>query len=186
MNSPESAVQSEPAPNVIFLFSSRRRHTRLQGDWSSDVCSSDLDVVEERVPLFAEPGREAELREAVVRFSREVAFAAARVYARAAESRGLWDARLQALLVDALLRGEAPDVIASRASALGWPDATPVSVAVGRSPGGEAAAIVYNIYRAGRRISVEVIGGVHGDRLVAVLGGANDPLSAVEKMLSGF
>src|SRR5256885_12940960 len=25
-----------------FLFSSRRRHTRLQGDWSSDVCSSDL------------------------------------------------------------------------------------------------------------------------------------------------
>src|ERR1022692_338900 len=26
----------------IFLFSSRRRHTRLQGDWSSDVCSSDL------------------------------------------------------------------------------------------------------------------------------------------------
>src|SRR5205807_5088969 len=26
------------------FFSSRRRHTRLQGDWSSDVCSSDLDV----------------------------------------------------------------------------------------------------------------------------------------------
>src|SRR2546426_11492773 len=26
-----------------FFFSSRRRHTRLQGDWSSDVCSSDLD-----------------------------------------------------------------------------------------------------------------------------------------------
>src|SRR5256885_2532905 len=28
--------------NYIFFFSSRRRHTRLQGDWSSDVCSSDL------------------------------------------------------------------------------------------------------------------------------------------------
>src|SRR5256885_12250968 len=27
---------------VCFFFSSRRRHTRLQGDWSSDVCSSDL------------------------------------------------------------------------------------------------------------------------------------------------
>src|SRR5205807_4118253 len=27
-----------------FFFSSRRRHTRLQGDWSSDVCSSDLDA----------------------------------------------------------------------------------------------------------------------------------------------
>src|SRR5256885_11909164 len=29
---------------LIFFFSSRRRHTRLQGDWSSDVCSSDLGV----------------------------------------------------------------------------------------------------------------------------------------------
>src|SRR5256885_11862100 len=26
----------------FFFFSSRRRHTRLQGDWSSDVCSSEL------------------------------------------------------------------------------------------------------------------------------------------------
>src|SRR3989454_11736249 len=28
--------------SCFFFFSSRRRHTRLQGDWSSDVCSSDL------------------------------------------------------------------------------------------------------------------------------------------------
>src|SRR5256885_3660840 len=28
----------------VFFFSSRRRHTRLQGDWSSDVCSSDLQA----------------------------------------------------------------------------------------------------------------------------------------------
>src|SRR5437867_10067837 len=27
-----------------FFFSSRRRHTRSYGDWSSDVCSSDLTV----------------------------------------------------------------------------------------------------------------------------------------------
>src|SRR5205807_4228322 len=31
-----------------FSFSSRRRHTRLQGDWSSDVCSSDLQSVGRR------------------------------------------------------------------------------------------------------------------------------------------
>src|SRR5256885_8485955 len=30
---------------IFFFFSSRRRHTRLQGDWSSDVCSSDLPVL---------------------------------------------------------------------------------------------------------------------------------------------
>src|SRR5256885_4271898 len=29
---------------MFFFFSSRRRHTRLQGDWSSDVCSSDLSA----------------------------------------------------------------------------------------------------------------------------------------------
>src|SRR5256885_6518408 len=29
---------------IVFFFSSRRRHTRLQGDWSSDVCSSDLST----------------------------------------------------------------------------------------------------------------------------------------------
>src|SRR5690348_11166371 len=32
---------------VIFFFSSRRRHTRWTGDWSSDVCSSDLRTVPE-------------------------------------------------------------------------------------------------------------------------------------------
>src|SRR5256885_6079196 len=30
---------------LFFFFSSRRRHTRLQGDWSSDVCSSDLALM---------------------------------------------------------------------------------------------------------------------------------------------
>src|SRR5256885_8766114 len=38
---------------MYFFFSSRRRHTRLQGDWSSDVCSSDLrlELVEDRDDL---------------------------------------------------------------------------------------------------------------------------------------
>src|SRR5256885_16863361 len=34
---------------MFFFFSSRRRHTRLQGDWSSDVCSSDLDEAVEPI-----------------------------------------------------------------------------------------------------------------------------------------
>ncbi|WP_213455038.1 PucR family transcriptional regulator [Rhizomonospora bruguierae] len=145
-----------------------------------------IDVVEEQVPHLAAPGEEGALREAVLKFSREVAFAAARVYARAAETRGAWDARLQALLVDALLRGDSSDVLASRAAALGWADAPPVAVAVGRSPGGEAAAVLHAVYRSARRLGVEVIGGVHGDRLVLVLGGAADPLAATEKLLNGF
>ncbi|HET8683036.1 MAG TPA: helix-turn-helix domain-containing protein [Micromonosporaceae bacterium] len=145
-----------------------------------------IDVVEEQVDHLAAPGEEEALRSAVLRFSREVAFSAARVYARAAESRGSWDARLQALLVDALLRGDSSDVLASRAAALGWDDQPPVAVLVGRSPGGDAAAVLHTVYRSARRIGVEILGGVHGDRLVVVVGGADDPLAAAEKLLPGF
>src|SRR5256885_3418578 len=35
-------IQACACDMCFFFFSSRRRHTRLQGDWSSDVCSSDL------------------------------------------------------------------------------------------------------------------------------------------------
>src|SRR5437762_13537968 len=38
----------------IFFFSSRRRHTRYIGDWSSDVCSSDLE------PVGLDPRQEGE------------------------------------------------------------------------------------------------------------------------------
>src|SRR5256885_6628328 len=43
---------------IVFFFSSRRRHTRLQGDWSSDVCSSDLEL---EAGLVA-PARQGRLR----------------------------------------------------------------------------------------------------------------------------
>src|SRR5436309_6719974 len=42
---------------VFFFFSSRRRHTRFSRDWSSDVCSSDLLIVNER--LYAGPASTA-------------------------------------------------------------------------------------------------------------------------------
>ncbi|MGB4135510.1 MAG: PucR family transcriptional regulator, partial [Microbacterium sp.] len=56
-----------------------------------------VDVTEERVA-----GKDGHLHEAILLYSRDVAFAAADVYARAAESRGLWDARLEALVVDSI------------------------------------------------------------------------------------
>src|SRR3954465_3280500 len=54
-----------------------------------------VDTVEAQVPGLAARGEEQRLRESVLRYSREVAFAAARIYARAAEARGAWDARLE-------------------------------------------------------------------------------------------
>src|ERR671939_295124 len=121
-----------------------------------------IDVAESQVASLAAAGEEKALADAILRFSREIAFSAARVYARAAESRGAWDLRLQALLVDALLRGDSPDVLASRAGALGWADAPPVAAVVGRSPGGDITAVLHTVYRAARRAGIEVIGGVLG------------------------
>src|SRR5262249_9199624 len=40
----ERAMSVTSPPTLDFFFSSRRRHTRLVSDWSSDVCSSDLHV----------------------------------------------------------------------------------------------------------------------------------------------
>src|SRR5256885_9348211 len=43
----------------VFFFSSRRRHTRLQGYWSSDVCSSDLRSLQAPRQALAKPRRNA-------------------------------------------------------------------------------------------------------------------------------
>src|SRR5256885_5210921 len=45
-------VEASSDCNCFFFFSSRRRHTRLQGDWSSDVCSSDLFVIMPQMPSY--------------------------------------------------------------------------------------------------------------------------------------
>src|SRR5256885_10486481 len=44
-------LEKPEARREIVFFSSRRRHTRLQGDWSSDVCSSDLSELRECLGL---------------------------------------------------------------------------------------------------------------------------------------
>src|SRR5690348_17383446 len=40
---------------LFFFFSSRRRHTRWTGDWSSDVCSSDLSLSGQQFPAVTVP-----------------------------------------------------------------------------------------------------------------------------------
>jgi hypothetical protein len=180
------ASSSQEISDEVFDAAPRALARSLSLQQTVALIQVTIAVVEEHVPHLAATGQEPALREGVLKFSREIAFSAARVYARAAETRGAWDARLQAMLVDALLRGDSADVLASRAAALGWADAPPVAVAVGRSPGGEVSAVLHAIYRAARRIRVEFIGGVHGDRLVVVIGGAADPLAAAAKLLPGF
>ena len=90
-----------------------------------------IGVVEEATATIAGPANASELRDAVLVYAREVAFAAAQVYAQAAEARGAWDARLEAMVVDALMRGETDEALRSRAAALGWGSPTSVTVVIG-------------------------------------------------------
>lgn len=121
-----------------------------------------VSVVEDRVASRSEA-----LRDAVLLYSRDVAFAAADVYARAAEARGLWDARLEALVVDSILTGEYDDELPSRIAALGWHGHGEAAVLVGTS---ERVVDVDQIRRTARHSGADVLIGLQGTRLVLVLG----------------
>ena len=85
-----------------------------------DLVRLSIEVVESNIDEILDPVDAPEVHAAVLRYAREVAFATAEVYARAAEVRGAWDARLEALVVDAVLRSDTDEAVLSRASALGW------------------------------------------------------------------
>jgi hypothetical protein len=143
-----------------------------------------IDVVEAQVDELAAPGGEAELREAVLRYTREIAFGAAQVYARTAEARGAWDARLEALVVDSLVRGEVDEGLQSWASALNW-SAGPVAVIAGNADDTEPENLIDELRGIARRARLDLLAGVHGHRLVVVIGGA-DPVDAAAKLAGRF
>ncbi|WP_062521042.1 PucR family transcriptional regulator [Demequina silvatica] len=126
-----------------------------------------VSIVEDHSDDFAAPGSEAMLRESILRYSREIAFSAAEVYARAAESRGAWDARLEALVVDALVRGEVDDDLPSRAAAMGWKPG-PTLVMVGRTDGPLGEVQSAELRRTIRRASHGALVGIHGEDLVVI------------------
>ena len=121
-----------------------------------------VQVVEERVVR-----EDPDMREAVLLYSREIAFSAADVYAKAAEARGLWDARLEALVVDSILSGENTDEIASRVAALGWRANGSALVLIGNT---DPSLDADSLRRAARKSDADVLVGVHGDRLIVVVG----------------
>ncbi|MBO1754518.1 helix-turn-helix domain-containing protein [Allobranchiibius sp. CTAmp26] len=149
-----------------------------------DLVRTVIDVVEQHVGVLAAPGEEIRLREAVLTYSREIAFGAAQVYAAAAESRGAWDARLESLVVDAILRGEADESLASRVSALGWDEVHDIVVVVGTAPAGPGAETVDSLRREALRRDLPLLAAVQRRRLIAIIGGVDDVLAAVSAITS--
>jgi PucR-like helix-turn-helix protein/diguanylate cyclase with GGDEF domain len=145
-----------------------------------------VDVVETHSDSLAAPGDEREVREAVLRYSREVAFSAAEVYARAAEVRGAWDARLEALVVDALVRGDVDDALRSRIAALGWSGRGSTLVMVGTTTSALDDVRAAELRRALRRTADDALVGIQGNRLVVFLGGEGDLRVAAATLLPRF
>jgi hypothetical protein len=136
-----------------------------------ELVSEAVQAFEDAVPEIA-PGHEVELRSAVERYGRALAFAVARVYARAAEKRGAWDARLQALVVDALVAGADERIIEARAAVLSWPATEPVRVLAARPRAGADALL--ELLAGGGTTS---LASVHGAAVIAVV-----PASAAQRV----
>lgn len=134
-----------------------------------------VQMVEERVVA-----EHPELQSAVLRYSRDIAFSAADVYARAAEARGLWDARLEALVVDSIISGETSQEINSRVAALGWRAEGPVAVLLGTrldSPDPD------QIRKIARKADCDVLIGIQGKRQVVVIGLLNQLENPATKIM---
>ncbi|HEY0541119.1 MAG TPA: helix-turn-helix domain-containing protein, partial [Actinoallomurus sp.] len=159
-----------------------------------DLVRTTIEMIENTIGDLLPTDDVPVVREAMQRYAREVAFAAATVYAQAAELRGAWDARLEALVVDSVIRGEADESVRSRASALGWTDSagatgsSHVAVVVGRAPEAEAgsANVADAVRHAAREAGVDALCAMQGDRLVIVLGGTTNPVEIVQKLAGWF
>jgi sugar diacid utilization regulator len=139
-----------------------------------------MAVVEESVAQIAGDNRirQAYLRESLLRYSREIAFAAAEVFATAAESRGAWDARLQDLMLDAIISNEPDHTIESRAIATGWHLDQPVCTLVGPVPQSRIPVETHieQIRRTARTANLDVLVGIQSNQMIIVMG-SSDPAS---------
>ena len=152
-----------------------------------DLVKLSIAVVESNVEEIVAAEDAAEVRAAISRYAREVAFATAEVYARAAEVRGAWDARLEALVVDAVLRAETDEAVLSRASALGWKARGTVCVVLGASPARRTETDLFDdVRRTAADAGMDALCAVQGERLVVLLGGVTEPRQAASVIADLF
>jgi DNA-binding PucR family transcriptional regulator len=189
--------RNRPAVTEVFGTAPRELARAVSLQHAVEMVRVIIDAVEAQVDGLAVPGGEAELREAVLTYAREIAFSAAQVYARTAEARGAWDARLEALVVDSLVRGETEDSMHSWASALNW-SSSPVVVIVGTiadedgstGPGSTGPSgpepLIEDLRAQAKRARLDLLAGVQGNRLILVLGGTDDPIAAAERFAGRF
>ncbi|WP_280419264.1 PucR family transcriptional regulator [Nocardia carnea] len=137
-----------------------------------DMVRVAMEFFEQWLPALARNDRQlVALTEAVLRYGRELGFAAASVYASAAESRGAWDTRLEALVVDAVVRGDTGPDMLSRAATLNWDATAPATVLVGTPPLDQGISVVGAVHTIAARHGRAALAVVQGSRLVMVVSG---------------
>nr|NLI49978.1 PucR family transcriptional regulator [Propionibacterium sp.] len=156
-----------PSSDNIFDVAPRPLQRQISLQQTLDLVRSTIASVERHVLTQLPRGDRAVCRIAILHYSREVAFDAAEVYAHAAESRGAWDARIEAVVLDAVVRGEADETVLARASSLGWGTPQGVAVVIGDLAGSKESAV----RRLAARAGVDVLVAPQGDRLVVLIGG---------------
>ena len=141
-----------------------------------DLVRLSIEVVESNIDDILDPEDAPDVHAAVLRYAREVAFATAEVYARAAEVRGAWDARLEALVVDAVLRAEADEARALPRQRPGLGGPRRRRRRAGRRPGRSAPRPTSSTRYAAPRApaGMDALCAVQGERLVVLLGGVAD------------
>ena len=152
-----------------------------------DLVRLSIEVVERNIEDIVSDEDAPDVRRAISRYAREVAFATAEVYARAAEVRGAWDARLEALVVDAVLRAETDEAVLSRASALGWNTRGTACVVLGSVPAQRTETDLFDeVRRLAGAAGMDALCAVQGERLVVLLGGVDDPRKAATAIAGLF
>ncbi len=147
-----------------------------------DMVRVSMEFFEEVVPMLARNEEQMiSLTVGILRYSRNLAFAAAKVYADAAEARGAWDSRMEATVVDAVVRGDTGPELLSRAAALNWDTTAPATVVVGTPPPDRAAVASEDVREVAARHGRAALTDVHGTWLVAIVSG---PLSHTDKFLT--
>ena len=175
----ESPDDSTPVTAEVFGVAPQALTGVVSLHQTVELVRLTIEVVEENVVESVGETDAPSVRDSIVRYAREVAFATAEVYARAAEMRGAWDARLEALVVDSVLRAEADETVRSRASALGWESTGDVVVVLGWAPDSDAGgrareSIIDDVRRSARHLGLDALCAVQGDRMVVVLGGVDN------------
>ena len=147
-----------------------------------DMVRVTMEYLEEVVPTLARNDEQmTALTVGILRYSRDLAFAAASVYADAAEARGAWDSRMEANVVDAVVRGDTGPELLSRAAALNWDTTAPATVVVGTPPPGRSELASEDLRNVATRHGRAALTDVHGTWLIAIVSGH---LSATDKFLT--